>query len=201
MTPITPAMIARAQRLAVDRVDGLGRRRLRADRHEHFAAVVRDRRHERPPVGCPLGEVAAGGRGAHGLAHERRLGGRGTGRREELEADVALQLARHLVEGRRRDVLPGGCLRVVQRDLLGVIAERVLRAVRELGDHDRRRRRRHDGERDPEPPANSDEGLRHGSIVGFHACPKAIRSIARPGGCRFSSASASRSRRRIRAPR
>ena len=59
-------------------------------------------------------------------------------------------------------------------------AERVLGAVRELRDDDRRRRRRHDRERDPEPPANSDEGLRHGSIVGFRHAGRGFAPSRRP---------------------
>ncbi len=190
----------RPERLAVDRVDRLGRGRLRADRHEHLA-VIRDRRYERPAVGGSLDDVLAGGGVADGLAHESGSAGGGARRREELEADVSLQLPRHAVEGRRRDVLAGSRLRVVEREALAMAAKRDLGAVRELGDDDRRRGRGHDGERDPEPPANSDEGPRHGSIVGFPACRKGIRCIGRPSGCRFSWASVSRSRRRIRAPR
>jgi len=187
------------ERLAVDRVDRLGRGRLRADRHEHLA-VIRDRRYERPAVGRSLDDVLAAGGVTHGVAHESGSGGR-VRWREELEADVSLQLARHAVEGRRRDVLAGRRLRIVEREGLAMAAKRVLGAVRELGDDDRRRGSGHDGERDPEPPANSDEGLRHGSIVGFPACRKGIRCTGRPSGCRFSWVSGSRSRRRIRAPR
>ena len=55
--------------------------------------------------------------------------------------------------------------------------------------HDRSRGRGDDGERDSEPPADSDKRLRHDSIVGFPACRKGIRFIARLGGCRCSSAS------------
>src|SRR5262249_54466904 len=59
----------------------------------------------------------------------------------------------------------GRCLRralsVLQRDLLAVAAERVLRPVGELLDDDRGRCRRDDRERDPEPPANADEAPGH----------------------------------------
>ena len=96
---------ARAERLAVDRVDRLGGGGLLADRHEH-RAVVRDRRDVHASVRRPLDEVFAAQRCRDRVALEARGLGRGAGRPEEVETGASLQLARHAVESRRRDVPP-----------------------------------------------------------------------------------------------
>ena len=185
---------ARPERLAVDRVDRRGHVRAPADCDECLTAI-RNGRHERPSVGSSTGKLVAGERSSRGVAHEARRRRLGFGCPDDPEPDVAL--VRNPGELRRRNGL--GYLGVLEGDTLAVPAERVLGVVRKLRDDDRGRRRSHDRERHPEPPADSDKQPWHGSIVGFRACRKGIRSTVRRSGCRFSSAGTSRSRLRIRA--
>ncbi len=176
---------ARAERLAVDGVDRLGDVGEPHDRDERVA-VVRDTGDVDAPVRRSPAERLACERGRHGVALDPRV--RLGGGAEDLVA-VSELCGRSL----------RGVLGVRQRDLLAVVAKRVLGPVGELRHDERGRDRGHERERDPEPPAHPDERPTHSRIVGFPACRKATRSIVPPRGCRCSSARRSRSRHRIRA--
>ena len=177
-----------AERLAVDGVDRFGDVGEPRDRDERRAAV-RDARDVDAAVRGSAAELLARKRGRHGVALELRRACVGGGGRRGTSASSGSGGA-----------FAARCA-VLQRDLLAVAAKRVLRAVGELRDDDRGRRRGHDRERNPEPPAHADERPEHSRIVGFPACRKATRSIAPRRGSRFSSDRRSRSRRRIRARR
>ena len=103
---------------------------------------------------------------------------RGRGRRGAEDPEPDLLLLREPLELRAGE--RSAELRVLEGELLPVAAEGVLRAVGELRDDDRSRRRGDHRERDPSHQRTPMKVESRPAIVGFPACPKAIPSIARP---------------------
>ena len=202
MTPITPAIIARAERLAVDRVDRLGDvGRQPADRDER-RAVVRDRRDVTSRRRrFPLTTFSPAEAVADGLALESgSAGGEPVGAKSlRLTFPCSSLATRSRVVGVTflRAAACASCSATSSPWRRNASSERsenwattiavdvAATTANAIPSHQR----------------TPMKGFGTCSIVGFPACRKAIRSIAPRQRLQVLVGSRSRSRRRIRAPR